>query len=100
MVSFLDPRKDDSMVFICADWSMTCWSTVECRETALVPVTEGCIVVSDHLLIATLSVSVEALEMSCAEAADAQAPWAGNVKPEDLLSPMHLICVFKKLNLS
>ena len=66
----------------------------------LVPVSEGCIVVSDCMLITLLSVSVEPLEMSCAEAVDAQSAWAVNLKPEDLLSLLHLICVFKKLNLS
>ena len=34
--------------------------------------------------------------MSCAEAVDALAPWAGDLKPEDL-SPLHLLCVFEKL---
>ena len=51
--------------------SMTCWSTVECWETVLGLVTEGCIVVSDHMLFSILTLSVEALEMLCAEAADA-----------------------------
>ena len=73
MVSCLGPRKDDSMVFICANWSMTCWSTVECLETPLGLAIDGCCVVSDHIL----SVSVELLEMSCAEAAVALVPWAG-----------------------
>ena len=44
--------------------------------------------------------SVEPLDMSCAEAVDALAPRVGGLKPEDLLSPLHLMCVFKKLNLS
>ena len=44
--------------------------------------------------------SVEALEMLCTEAADALAPQAWDLKPEDLLSPLHLMCKFKKLNLS
>ena len=42
---------------------------------------------SDHKLISILSASVEALEMSCAEAIVALAPWAGDLKDEDLLSP-------------
>ena len=54
--------------------------------------------VSDHMLISTLSVLVETLKMSCAEARNALAPWARDLKAEDLLSPLHLICVFKKLN--
>ena len=44
--------------------------------------------------------SVEPLEMLCAEAAVALAPRARDLKPEDLLSPFLLMCVFKKLNLS
>ena len=48
----------------------------------------GCIVVSDHMLISTLSVSVEPMDMSCAEAVDALAPQAGDLKPEDLLGPL------------
>ena len=47
-------------------------------ETALGLVTEGCIVVPDHMLISILSMSVEALEMSCAGATDALAPRAAN----------------------
>ena len=70
--------------FICAKLFMTCWSTVECSETALRLVTEGCIVVSDHMLISILSMSLEPLEMLCAEAADALAPWAGNLKLKSL----------------
>ena len=89
MVSCLGPRKDDSMVFICVNWSMTCRSTVECCKTTLGLVPEGCIVVSDN----TLSVLVEPVEMSCAEAADVLAPWAGDLKAEDLRSPMHLMCL-------
>ena len=42
---------------------MTCWLTKESMETALGLVTEGCIVVSDHMLISILSVWVEALEI-------------------------------------
>ena len=89
-------EKDGRMVFICANWSMTCWSTDERWETALGLVAKNCIVVSNRMLISILSMSVEPLEMLCAEAADALAPWAGYLNPEDL----HLICVFKKLNLS
>ena len=37
-------------------------------------VTNGCIVVSDRMQISILSVFVEALEMSCAGAADALVP--------------------------
>ena len=36
---------------------------------------------------------VEALEMLCAEAADALAPHARDQKPDDLLSPLHLMCL-------
>ena len=79
---------------------MICWSTVERWETALGLVTEGCIVVSDHMLISILSMSVEPPEMSCAEATDALTPWARDLNSEDLPSPLHLMSVFKKLNLS
>ena len=56
--------------------------------------------VSDHILIPILSFPVEPLEMTCAEAVDALAPQAWDLKAEDLLSPLHVMCVFKKLNLS
>ena len=49
----------------------------------------------DHMLISILSMSVEALEM-CAEAAAALALRAWDLKPEDLLSPLHLMCNFRK----
>ena len=45
-------------------------------------VTEGSIVASDCMLISIPSVSVEPLEMSCAEAEDAQSPWDGDLKAE------------------
>ena len=79
---------------------MTCWSTVECWETTLGLATEGCCVVPDHMLIAILSMSVESLEMWHAEVVDALALRAGDLKLEDLRSPLCLVCVFKKLNLS
>ena len=47
------------------------------------------------MLISMLSMSVEILEMSCAEAVDALTSQARNSKPEDLLSPLCLMCVFK-----
>ena len=98
MVSCLGLRNDDIMVFICTNWSMTCLSTEECWETALALVTDDCIVVSDRMLIYILSMSVELLEMPCVETVDALAPWAGDLKPEYLLSSKHLMCVFKILN--
>ena len=78
---------------------MTSWSTKECWETVLGLVTEGCIVVSDYMPILLLSVSVEPLEMSCAEAADALAPQSKDLKAEDLLCPLCLMCIFNKLHL-
>ena len=84
MISCLGSRKDDSMVFICANWCMTCWS-IERWETTLGLAIEGCSVVSDCMLIFILSVLVEPLEMLCVEAADALVPWAGDLKAEDLL---------------
>ena len=62
------------MVLICVNWSMTCWLTKECAETALGLVTEGYFVVSDCMLITILSMLVEDLEMLYAEAAAALAP--------------------------
>ena len=56
--------------------NQTCWSRKERAETPLGHVTKGCIVVSDCMLISILSVEVEALEILCAEAADALAPRA------------------------
>ena len=52
------------------------------------------------MLISVLSVSVVALEMSCAEAAETLSPWAWYLKPDDLLSPLQLICDFRNPNLS
>ena len=48
--------------------------------------------VSDHII----SFSFEPLEMSCTEAADALAPQARDLKYEDLVSPLHLMCEIKK----
>ena len=59
-------------------------------------VTEDCNVVSDHMLVSILSVSVEALEMLCADVADALPPQAGDMKPDNPLSPLHLRCDFGK----
>ena len=56
--------------------------------------------VSDCMVISILYMSVEALEMSCAETVGALAPRARDLKPEDLLSLLYLMCIFKKLNLS
>ena len=57
--------------------------------------------VSVHpILIIILSVSVEALEMSCAEAAEALAPRVSDLKPDDLLSSLHLMCDLRNPNLS
>ena len=58
-------------------------------------VTEGCIVVSDCMLISILSMSAEPLEMSSTEAADALAPQVGDLKAEDLPSSWCLMCIFK-----
>ena len=41
-------------------------------------------------------VSAEAPEISFAEAADAMAPWAWDLKPDYLLSPLLLMCDFRK----
>ena len=46
----------------------------------------------DQMLISILSVSVEALEMSYAEAL---APQAWDLKPKDWLSPLHLMGDFR-----
>ena len=48
----------------------------------------------DCMLISILSMSVEDLEMLCAGAAEALAPRPWDLKPDDLLSPLHLICDF------
>ena len=40
---------------------------------------------ADCMLISTMSVSVEALEMLCAEAAQALAPQAWDLKPDNFL---------------
>ena len=54
--------------------------------------------VSPLMLISILSMSAEPLEMSYAEVV-VVAPWARYLKHEDW-SQLHLMCVFKKLNLS
>ena len=59
-------------------------------------VTDGCIVVSDRMLISVLSMLFEAMEMSCAEAVEALAPQARDLKPEVLLSPLCLMCDVEK----
>ena len=46
----------------------------------------------DHMLISILSVSFEALEMSCAVVAEVLAPRAWDVKDDDLLNP-NLSCI-------
>ena len=38
--------------------------------------------------------------MSQAEAAEALTPWVWDLKPDDLLSPMYLMCDFRNPNLS
>ena len=53
-------------------------------------VTEGCNIVSDCILICILSVLVEILEMSCAEAADALALQKGKF----ILNPVLALCHF------
>ena len=78
---------------------MTCWSTEASLEIALRLVTKGCIVVSDRMLISTQTEPVEPLKISCAGAADALVPQAGHLKGE-YLSPLHLMFIFNKLNLS
>ena len=77
------------MNFICVNWTMTCWSTLEHYETTLGIAINGCCMVSDRILHtnSTLSVSVETLKISCAE-------------PDDLLSHLHLMCIVKKLNVT
>ena len=53
--------------------------------------------VSDHMLISILSMSVEPLQKSCSEA-NALVTQAKDLSHS--LSPLRLLCVFKKLNLS
>ena len=52
------------------------------------------------MLISILSVSVEALEIMCAETAEALAPRSLDLKPDDLLSSLHLMCDIRNPNLS
>ena len=59
----LGQREDNSIVFICANWSMTCWTTVECLVTTQGLAIDGCCGVSDCMFISILSVPVEHLEM-------------------------------------
>ena len=54
----------------------------------------------DRMLISILSMLVEALRMLCSETAEALAPWAWDLKPDDLLSTLHLMCDFRNPNLS
>ena len=45
----------------------------------------------DCMLISILFMSVEALEMLCAQAAEALAPQAWDLKPDNLLSPLDYV---------
>ena len=54
----------------------------------------------DHMRISMLSVLVKALEMLCAKAAEILAPRAWDLKPDDLLSPLGLMCDLRNPNLS
>ena len=54
----------------------------------------------DRMLISMLSVSVEAHDMSCAEAAEALAPQAWDLNPDYLLSPLHQMCDLRNPTLS
>ena len=101
MVSCLGPRKDASIAFIWANWSMTCGSSDEGWDTTLVLVVlqmDGWCVVSEWMLVSILSVSMDPREISWAEAA--MALLYVDLTPEDLLRPFLLMGIFKKLNLS
>ena len=52
------------------------------------------------MLISTLSVSVEALEMTCAVVAKALAPRTYNFIADDLLRPLCLMCDLRNPSLS
>ena len=56
--------------------------------------------VSDRMFISILSISVEPLQISCAEAVVALAAHTWDLKAEDLPSPFLLMCAFQKLILS
>ena len=86
-------RNDNSTLLICVNWSMICWSTKAHPEAAMRLVTV------DRMLISILSVSVEALEL-CAVAAEAWAPRIWELKPDDLLSPLHKMCELRNPTLS
>ena len=85
---------------LCKLVHMTRWLTEENWETVLGLVTEGCIVVSDCMVISILSMLVEPLEILWAEGADALSPRTGDLITDDLLSPLYLMFIFKKLNTS
>ena len=53
----------------------------------------------DHMLISILSVSVEALEMSCAAVAKALATQVCNLKADDLQNPCCLMCELRNQEL-
>ena len=91
-----------SIVFILANRSMTCWSTDEGWDTPLLLVLQmddWCFV-SERMLIAILSVSVNPCEMLWAEAALALTPLCGDLKPEYFLRPFLLMWLFQTLHLS
>ena len=54
----------------------------------------------DRILSSILSVSVETLEMLCAVVAEALALRAWDLKADDLLSPLCLMCNLRNPNLS
>ena len=54
----------------------------------------------DRMLISILPVLVEALETSCAVVTKALAPQAWDLKADDLMSPLYLMCNLRDPNLS
>ena len=54
----------------------------------------------DCMLISILVVSVEVLEMSCPVVAEALALWTCDLKADELLSLLHLMCDLGNPNLS
>ena len=82
------------MVLICVNWPITCWLTEEHPKAAvgLVTCLDFNVVSVDSMLISILCMSVEALEMLCAVVAKALVSRAWDLKPDNLLRPLHLMC--------
>ena len=90
VISCLGPRNDDSVVLICANWFMTCSLTEERWETVLGLITEGCIVVPDHMLIPILFMSVDPVDPAVCQSSRCICSQGHGLEVKHLLGVLHL----------